>query len=160
MLGDYGQGHAGRARCLDEPVGRRQGDVDRLFHDKVLGRLGRADADLGVQAARHADADHVDVRPSEQRFQVGFGRATTGGGEGGGGTGGHVGYRHQAGAGQGRDRVRVHGRDHPGADDAETAGHRASSHLVSSSRCWGSATSGSSISGCQRFSHSTEIQCG
>ena len=32
--------------------------------------------------------------------------------------------------------------------------------VFSTARCWGSATSGSAISGCQRFSHSTEIQPG
>jgi hypothetical protein len=87
----------------------------------VLAGPGGADADLGVQAARHADAHHVHVRPGEQRVQAGCDGAAAGGGERPGGLAGHVGDGHQLGAGQGRERVGVHGRDHPGADDPETA---------------------------------------
>ena len=121
VLGDHGQRHPGRAGRLDEPVGRGQRDVDRLLHHQVLAGPGGADADLGVQAARHADAHHVDIRPGEQLVQAGFGGAAAGGGEGRGGPVGHVGHGRQPGAGQGGDRGGVHGRDHPGADDPEAA---------------------------------------
>ena len=197
VLGDHGQCHPGGPGRLDEPVRGGQADVDRLLHDQVLARPCGADADLRVQAARHAHAHHLDIRAGEQGAEVGLGRAAAGRGEGRGGAGGHVGDRHQPGVRQPGvrqpgvrqpgvrqpgvrqpgvrqpgvrqpglrqqgDGIGVDRRDHSGADDPETAGHGhqgcTSIHSASTLRCCGSATSGSAISGCQRFSHSTEIQ--
>ena len=65
----------------------------------------------------------------------------------------------QPGFRQHGDGIGMNRRDHSGAHDPETAGHGVTSiHAASTLRYCGSATSGASISGCQRFSHSTETQ--
>jgi hypothetical protein len=159
VLGYHGQRYPGRLRRLDEPVRGIQADIDRLLHDQVLGGLRGQDADVGVQPARHAHAHHLDVTAGQQRAEIGRGLAAVGGGEGRGRAADHVGHRHQPGVRDQGDGLGVNRRDDPGADNPETAGHPATSvHSASIARYCGSATSGRSISGCQCFSHSTEIQ--
>ena len=124
VLGDHGQRHPGFARCVDEPVSGVQANVDRLLHDQVLARRGGLDPDDRVQAARYAHAHHLDIAAGQQRGEVGLGQAAARGGEGRDGAGGSAGDSHQPGLRQRGDGVGVNRRDHPGADDSETAVHR------------------------------------
>jgi hypothetical protein len=89
----------------------------------VLARLGRADADLGVLAARHAHAHDVDVPAGEQVIEGGFRRAAALGGERLGSACGHVGDRDQPSVRQQVDCVSVDGRDDAGTDNPEATDH-------------------------------------
>jgi len=61
MLEDHPELHTGFLAGTDEAIGGLKTHLDRLLDDHVLARTRCLDAHLGVQAARCADADDVDV---------------------------------------------------------------------------------------------------
>ena len=73
MLGDDGDGLPGALLGVDDPVGRGEGDVDRLLDDDVLARVQGRHGAVGVHAAGRADGDGVDVVAAQHRVQVGGG---------------------------------------------------------------------------------------
>ena len=120
MLGDHGEGHVGRcAASMSRSAAVRVTSIG--FSTTRCFRPGRADANFGVQAARHADAHHVDVRPGEQRVQVGFGRAPRAVAKAAR-PGGTVGDRPPAGAGQVAIASACMAAITPAPNGAETAG--------------------------------------
>jgi hypothetical protein len=123
VLRHHRQRHSRLPGRGQQPVGGLQADVHRLLHDQVPARPRRADTDLGVQSARHADAHHVDVGPREQGVQAGLGRAAASIREGPGRCGIDVCHCRQSRVRQQVESVRVDFRDRAGADDSETVGH-------------------------------------
>ena len=72
MLRDHREQHAGVRRRPQQAVRGGHRHLNRLLDDQVLSGPGGAHPDLGVQSARHAHADHVDVRPGQQGVQIGI----------------------------------------------------------------------------------------
>ena len=73
VLGDDRDRLPGALLGVDDPVGRGQGDVDRLLDDDVLAGVQGGHGAVGVQAAGRADGDGVDVVAAQDRVEVGGG---------------------------------------------------------------------------------------